>query len=96
MIRAEDFNEDQNRMSFLMSEYSESKWHAGWIMGLEKSIWEDLENFPELKELSDKTGGWIIWYDEEYKDVMPPIEGYIGEAFISLMEWERIKDEVWT
>jgi len=61
----------------LMSGISEERWCAGWYHNLEYILWdavtgrrEDIcspEEIEQLKYLSGKCGGWIIW-DEQAKD----------------------------
>jgi hypothetical protein len=73
----------------LMSAISEERWCAGWLHRLEYSLWEavagkrtdvcSLEEIEQLKYLSEKCGGWIVW-DEQSK----------GEKFVSMPEWLRL------
>jgi hypothetical protein len=61
----------------LMSGISEDYWCAGWLSGLEYTLWDAVtgkrknvcssEEIEQLKYLSEKSGGWIIW-DEQAKD----------------------------
>jgi hypothetical protein len=72
----------------LMSGISEEYWCAGWLSGLEYTLWDavtgkgkdicSLEEIEQLKYLSGKCGGWIIW-DEQAKD----------EKFVPMEEWLR-------
>jgi hypothetical protein len=73
----------------LMSAISEEYWCAGWMHNLEYMLWdvvrgkrEDLctpEEIEQLKYLSGKCGGWIIW-DEQAK----------GEKFVPIQDWLRL------
>ena len=73
----------------LMSWISEEYWCAGWLSGLEYVLWDALtgrqkgacspEEIEELKYLSEKCGGWIIW-DEQAKD----------ERLVPREEWLRL------
>ncbi len=74
----------------LMRDISEDHWAAGWLSGLEFSLWRMVENgsrtfgmgiVPQykvdaLKKLSDECGGWWIWRD-----------GADGEEFVTLAEF---------
>lgn len=70
----------------LMSEISEEHWCAGWLGGLEYTLWDAVvgkrkdicssEEVEQLKYLSGKCGGWIIW-DEQAK----------GERFVPIEKW---------
>ncbi len=70
----------------LMSWISEEYWCAGWLSGLEYILWDAVtgrrenvcspEEIAELKYLSEKCGGWIIW-DERVE----------GERFAPMDEW---------
>jgi hypothetical protein len=72
-----------------MSAISEEYWCAGWMHNLEYMLWDAVlgkrENFctPEqieqLKYLSGKCGGWIIW-DKQAK----------GERFVTMQDWLRL------
>ena len=73
----------------LMSAISEERWCAGWMYDLEYRLWEavtgertgvcSLEEIEQLKYLSEKCGGWIVW-DEQSK----------GEKFVPVQEWLRL------
>jgi hypothetical protein len=73
----------------LMSAISEEYWCAGWMHNLEYMLWdvvggkrEDLctpEEIEQLKYLSGRCGGWIIW-DEQAK----------GERFVPMQDWLRL------
>jgi hypothetical protein len=73
----------------LMSWISEECWCAGWMHNLEYILWDAVtgrrenvcspEEIKELKYLSEKCGGWIIW-DDQAK----------GERFIPMQDWLRL------
>ena len=74
----------------IMSAISEECWCAGWICrNLEYMLWDAItgrrknlcspEEIEQLKYLSEKCGGWIIW-DEQAK----------GERFIPMQDWLRL------
>ncbi len=58
----------------VMSQISEEQWCAGWLGGREYILWDAVvgrekaacssEEIEQLKYLSEKCGGWIIW-DEQ-------------------------------
>ena len=76
-------------LRMLMSEISEERWCAGWLVGLEYILWEAVtgkrkdvcsaEAIEQLKYLSEKSGGWIVW-DEQALD----------EKFVPMAEWFRL------
>ena len=76
----------------IMSSISEECWCAGcagWMHNLEYMLSDDVtgrrknlcspEEIEQLKYLSEKCGGWIIW-DEQAK----------GERFIPIQDWLRL------
>jgi hypothetical protein len=73
----------------VMSAISEECWCAGWMHNLEYMLWDAVmgrregicspEEIGQLKYLSEKCGGWIIW-DEQAK----------VERFIPIQEWLRL------
>ncbi len=73
----------------VMSGISEECWCAGWLRNLEYMLWDavmgkregicSVEEIEQLKYLSEKCGGWIIW-DEQAKD----------ERFVPMQEWLRL------
>jgi hypothetical protein len=73
----------------VMSGISEERWCAGWMHNLEYMLWdavtgrrEDIcspKEMEQLKYLSEKSGGWIIW-DEQTK----------GERFVPMQDWLRL------
>lgn len=73
----------------LMSGISEESWCAGWLHNLEYILWDAVrgrrqgicspEEIEQLKYLSEKCRGWIIW-DEQAK----------GERFLPIQDWLRL------
>lgn len=77
-----------------MRELSEEHYCAGWMCGLEFSLWAMLQDgardygsgevterdVEHLRALSQKAGGWWRWSDA-------------GEVFVATAEWERIYAE---
>ncbi|MDP2604906.1 MAG: hypothetical protein Q8S00_20340 [Deltaproteobacteria bacterium] len=73
----------------VMSAISEERWCAGWMHSLEYMLWDAVtgrregiccpEEIEQLKYLSEKCGGWIIW-DEQTK----------GERFVPMQDWLRL------
>ena len=76
-------------LRMLMSEISERYWCAGWLGGLEYILWDVVtgkrkgicspDEIDQLKYLSEKSGGWIIW-DEQAT----------SERFVPTVEWLRL------
>lgn len=74
-----------------MERISENYWCAGWLSGLEFTLWSgilgadsvcSLDELDRLKQLSDDAGGWWRWNDELQ-----------GEEFIDLERWQVIYNE---
>lgn len=73
----------------VMSAISEERWCAGWMQSLEYVLWDAVtgrregicspEEIEQLKYLSEKCGGWIVW-DEQAK----------GERFVPMQDWLRL------
>ena len=73
----------------VMSAISEERWCAGWMQNLEYVLWDAVtgrrkgicsaEEIGQLKYLSEKCGGWIVW-DEQAK----------GERFVPMQDWLRL------
>jgi hypothetical protein len=76
-----------------MSDISEECWCAGWLIRLEYILWEMVaadagrefgqgvvkpEEVAELRRLSERCGGWIVWDSD--RD---------GEIWVPREEWER-------
>lgn len=81
-------------LRFIMSNISEDRWCAGWLIGLEFELWpyvngektppEDdwgLRDMSRLKRISEKAGGWWMWVGEGVDS---------GEVFLTTEEWEPI------
>ncbi len=94
----EPVSEDKvDELISLMSGISEDCWAAGWIEGLEYTLWQLMQNgggsigmwwrmTPDeaatLKELSDSVDGWVWWsYTENNR---PELD---GPRYISMEEW---------
>ena len=75
-----------------MSNISEDCYCAGWLSGLEYSLWDFMVDGPgewgmgevsvsdvtRLRELSAKAGGWIVW------------RAGVGETFVQLADWPAL------
>jgi hypothetical protein len=71
----------------LMSWISEDYWCAGWLSGLEYELWDAVtgkqegvcssEEVEQLKYLSEKCGGWIVWDDQERDTKFLPMEAWL-------------------
>lgn len=78
-------------LAALMSEISEECYCAGWMSGLEFSLWAMVQGgdrsygmsepseseVAQLRALSERCGGWIRWEED------------VGEVFVPLHEWEQ-------
>jgi len=85
----------QRDLAELMSDISEHAWRAGWMMGLEYELWQELtsatngsvpplatqEQLERLSQLSKACGGWIT-FDQERE-----------ELFVVLAEWVTCYDK---
>lgn len=74
-----------------MSELSERAYHAGWMEGLEFSLWRAIDGgsrsfgrteitddqVARLRQLAEECGGWIV-FDEMNE-----------ETFVTSSEWKR-------
>jgi hypothetical protein len=77
----------------MMSDFSQDYWCAGWLSGLEFTLWDAMRNGPmdseweqleerdlnRMKSLHELAGGWWIWDDNE-----------IGNRFVTTDEWLKI------
>jgi hypothetical protein len=72
----------------VMGDLSQDYWCAGWLIDLEYDLWAAVRGeqnpfttaeLAELKYLSHKCGGWIVWHDEKP-----------WRRFVLLPEWERM------
>jgi hypothetical protein len=95
---------DVGRLAELMSDISEDCWCAGWMSCNEFSLWRMTidptterrygfghvtdDQVAELKALSERTGGWVIWWDD-FSEPAAPIETW-GERFIPMAEWQTL------
>ena len=81
----------QQRLATYMSELSECAFSAGWMEGLEVTLWQALPDKPfkygrleltsahlsRLTELSTECGGWIYFDDQR------------EESFVSFDDWRQ-------
>ena len=77
----------------MMEDFSQDYWCAGWLSGLEFTLWDAMTNGPEdseweqleerdlkrMKSLHEQVGGWWIWDDNE-----------VGNRFVTTDEWLKI------
>lgn len=72
----------------LMSDISEEGYCAGWLYGLEYSLWDCIvKNYPrfgyaevnvdELKSLADMAGGWWKWSEEDTDEYFVPMDEWL-------------------
>ena len=87
-----DLSPDQRRLADYTSELSELAFCAGWMDGLEFALWEAMQgrrdNYGrlvftphhrnELRTLSERVGGWIVFDD------------HTEESFLPLKEWKEV------
>jgi hypothetical protein len=87
-----NLSQAQHELAEYMSSLSEQAYCAGWIEGLEFSLWQAAsatqptlsalrvtqEQASRLRELSSRCGGWIV-FDAQHEETYVPLE-----------EWERI------
>lgn len=85
-------NEDAAwRLCSLVRTISENCYCAGWSVGIEYELWEQMEtgqsyscgpgpdDLEQLRELSERAGGWWVWKDGD------------GEIFVTHKNWtERL------
>ena len=101
MTSPSELTHEQELLRDYMSELSETYYCAGWLMGLEFSLWAaldgkanfagsplDREEIEKLKQLSEKCGGWIYW--DETPMTRNGLTGESGESFISLDDWKAM------
>jgi hypothetical protein len=88
-------SDDQRNLADFMSELSEHAYCAGWMKGLEYSLWTSLSfnkysyghyklnklEIAKLKELSHKCKGWI-YFDQKNE-----------ESYIPLKQWVKMYKE---
>jgi hypothetical protein len=89
-VSQRDLTTPQAELASYMSELSEECYCAGWLIGLEFSLWKAMNTgkgsggfgclrefeLAHLRELSEACGGWIVW-------------GKDGEEFVPLEEWKE-------
>ena len=73
----------------VMSEISEEHWCASWLGGLEYILWDAVtgkrndicssDEIEQLKYLTEKCGGWIVWDKQA-----------INKKFVPIEEWLRL------
>lgn len=87
-----DLTPDQKALANAMSEVSEEAYSAGWMAGLEYTLWAVLttderrygratlkhETIERLRKLSEQCGGWITFDDER------------EEVFVPLADWKQM------
>ena len=76
-------------LRMVMSEISDERWCASWLAGLEYILWEvavgkrnDVcgpDEIEQLKYLSEKCGGWVVWNNQA-----------IDQKFVPIEEWLRL------
>jgi len=98
-----EFSDEERDLADTMSDISEDCWCAGWLIGLEYSLWDaiqtgDLEfgmatinsyDLKRCKELADKVNGWVVWMDNGHG---LPI-GQWGNYFIPMNDWLKMYEE---
>ena len=86
-----ELSSSQCELAEYMSSLSEAAYHAGWVEGLEFSLWRAIvqgpfkygqlqltnEHVQRLAQLSDRCGGWIVFHEEQ------------EESFVPLDAWKR-------
>jgi len=81
----------RKRLLSLMREISEDHYCAGWMGGLEYSLWQAVlqhpqpyefgfgpiaeENVAELKDLAEELQEWAVW-DDETREKLIPLEDW--------------------
>lgn len=91
-FRQQDLSEAAYDLESLMSDLSQDCNYAGWSGGLEYDLWGFVQHGPgrygaghvtqanvdELKALSEKAGGWWVYYG-------------FDQLFLSLEQWEAYR-----
>lgn len=84
----------QQELADLMSDISEEEYFAGWLSGLEYSLWYrviDTDNMDDeviaLRKLSEEIGGWIIWWDDSNDESLIDKPDEWGNVFVPMAEW---------
>lgn len=93
--------EKHKELARLMSDISEDCWFAGWMGGLEFSLWQimqnpddrmhgmalaSIEDIERLRALSDEIGAWPAWCNDLGPD--DAIDG-LYLKWVPLDEWRR-------
>lgn len=96
-IAEEALSRDEFALYSAMSDISEELWFAGWMGGLEFTLWAALQGdslegvdrnaLANVAALSVKTGKWMVWRSGQ--DL--PVESH-GPYAIPLAEWTSIYD----
>lgn len=87
----------RDQLRDLMSDISEDCWFAGWLIGLEYSLWEMVQggdrkfgigavqeiDIDEMRRLSEEIDGWLAWSESEME-----------VAFVPMVEWLAMYAEV--
>lgn len=87
-----DLSPPQRELAIYMSSLSERAHSAGWMQGLEFSLWRAVSHGPfkygrlelgpeqvqRLRELSERCCGWIFFHEQQ------------EESFASLSEWAHL------
>lgn len=104
MVAEHAFNDKQRELYETMSNISENCYCAGWIIGNEYEIWQDLQTgnrhyglaeidsdaLEKCRRLSQELGGWIVWCDADDEPNLP-IEEW-GPRFVPMAHWmEMVK-----
>lgn len=77
----------------LMSDISEDCWCAGWLHGLEYSLWSMVQGgdrkfgmdevrqheVDELRRLSEEAGGWWAFPDDATDEVFVPMADWLAQ-----------------
>jgi len=99
MTPEERLTPQQRALYEAISDVSEARWCAGWLMGIEYQLWAELHDagsrqgtderddaqLETVRTLSDAVGGWIIWADDQTHPDLPTNEW--GPRFVPLPEW---------
>ena len=99
MTPEERLTPQQHALYEAISDISEDRWCAGWLIGIEYQLWAELQGdsqqhgideldqaqFEKVRALADQVGGWIIWADDQTHPDLPTVEW--GPRFVPLPEW---------
>ena len=84
-----DLTKEERRLADLMSKISERCYSAGWMTDTEYILWDAIisgprgfghdkitkEEIDELKNLSNQTGTWIV-FDDEQEEIAIPLDNW--------------------